>query len=203
MPRPNRLRSIGDEANLARRIEWERTRRGLAYEVLAKQMTDAGCSISGSAIYKIEKGSPPRRITVDELVALAKVFETTVENLLIPIEVLEHERAQELLKKLDHADSGLLQAIGELLTTYSELFGLAAHQADLHDYVAGHHFRERAERPPLVIGGGDPEIDEKLNVDEAPLLLAYVEFCRRMLEYSDAVARARIAAAQRPVEVVS
>lgn len=44
-------------------------------------MTDAGCPIQGSAIYKIEKADPPRRITVDELVAFATVFETSAVDL--------------------------------------------------------------------------------------------------------------------------
>jgi hypothetical protein len=50
-------------------------------------MTKAGCPINGSGLYKIEKTDPPRRITVDELVALAEVFNVTVEDLLMPPEV--------------------------------------------------------------------------------------------------------------------
>jgi hypothetical protein len=45
----------------------------------------AGCAIQPSALYKVEKGDPPRRITVDELVALATVFELEVSDLLRPL----------------------------------------------------------------------------------------------------------------------
>jgi hypothetical protein len=62
MPRPNAPREIRErgEANLARRLEYERTSRGLSYEALARAMADAGCPIQGSALYRIEKGDPPR-----------------------------------------------------------------------------------------------------------------------------------------------
>jgi hypothetical protein len=47
-------------------------------------MTTLGCRLNQSAINKIERGDPPRRITVDELIAFAQVFELEVEDLLIP-----------------------------------------------------------------------------------------------------------------------
>src|SRR5206468_3991414 len=73
MPRVNPLRPVGNEANLARRIAAEREAHGWSYEGLAKRMTDAGFPIQSTAIFKIEKGKPPRRITVDEMVGFAKV----------------------------------------------------------------------------------------------------------------------------------
>ena len=82
MPRPNPARDVLAEEHLALRIRLECQRRDMSYAGLAKRMTDAGCPINQSALYKIEQGQPRRRITVDELVALAKVFETSVEDLL-------------------------------------------------------------------------------------------------------------------------
>lgn len=86
MPRPNGPRAIYSEVGLARRIAFERLgqKPPWSYEGLAKRMTDAGCAINASAIYKIEKSDPPRRITVDELVAFSAVFDVPIEDLLVP-----------------------------------------------------------------------------------------------------------------------
>lgn len=88
MPRPNPGRLIASEASLAKRIAYEREARGMSYDGLASRMTQAGCPINGSALYKIEKGDPPRRITVDELVALSRVFEIKLPGLLNPPETV-------------------------------------------------------------------------------------------------------------------
>lgn len=94
MPRANAGRTINVESSLARRIAYERDSRGWNNESLAQRMTDVGCSIHPSALHKIEKSNPPRRVTVNELVALAQVFELTVENLLQPVEALLTGRAK-------------------------------------------------------------------------------------------------------------
>lgn len=103
MPRPNPPRLLRSETNLARRIAHERESRGMTNEGLAKRMTDVGCPIQGSAIYKIEKADPPRRITVDELVAFAVVFETSVEDLLKPLELLQADGLRVLLENWEGA----------------------------------------------------------------------------------------------------
>ncbi len=82
MPRPNRPRSITAEANLAQRLAVERDRRGWTYEGLAERMEREGCSIQGSALFKVEKGRPPRRVTVDELAALSIVFQMPLQQLI-------------------------------------------------------------------------------------------------------------------------
>jgi transcriptional regulator with XRE-family HTH domain len=82
MPRPNKPREVFAEDHVATRIARERASRGWSLEKLADAMTEAGCSIAPSAIYKIEQGEPRRRITVDELVALSKVFAIPM-NLLV------------------------------------------------------------------------------------------------------------------------
>ncbi len=137
MSRLNPQRSIGGEDNLARRIERERSARGWSYEALAKQMTDAGCNIQASAIYKIEKADPPRRITVDELIALARVFGRSIEDLLRPIGVLDKERAHQLLLELDKADLELGWAADRVVAIHVELFEVAADDPDLFEYVEG------------------------------------------------------------------
>jgi transcriptional regulator with XRE-family HTH domain len=84
MPRPNKPRSIGAEDVLARRITKERTLRGWTLERLAAEMTAVGCPMQMSGIYKIEKGEPRRRITVDELVALSRLWAIPTDRLLTP-----------------------------------------------------------------------------------------------------------------------
>ena len=81
MPRPNQERTIGAESALAFRIESERGARGWSLATLAEEMTAVGCPIDASAIYKIEKGSPRRRITVDELAALSRVWAIPMDRL--------------------------------------------------------------------------------------------------------------------------
>lgn len=97
MPRVNPLRSLANERNLAERIAFERSQRGWSYEGLAQRMARAACPIQSSAIFKIEKGNPPRRVTVDELVGFATVFEVSVSDLLIPVELVHDRHYAELL----------------------------------------------------------------------------------------------------------
>jgi transcriptional regulator with XRE-family HTH domain len=103
VPRPNPPRSIATEQTLARRIAYEREKRGMSYEGLALRMTKTGCPINASALYKIEKADPPRRITVNELVALARVFEVPVNELLVPPEVAADKQALQLAQGYEAA----------------------------------------------------------------------------------------------------
>jgi transcriptional regulator with XRE-family HTH domain len=103
MPRPNPPRSIAGEKVLARRIAMERENRGWTYDGLASRMTGAGCPIQPSAIYKIEKADPPRRITVDELLGFSAAFELGVPDLLRPREVVVDERLSRLFDKWEQA----------------------------------------------------------------------------------------------------
>ncbi|MEU4161295.1 helix-turn-helix transcriptional regulator [Actinoplanes sp. NPDC026670] len=97
MPRPNPARPIGGEAGLARRIAYERQRAGMSTESLAKRMTDLGCPINQSAVWKIENGDPPRRITYDEALAFAQVFGMPLEELSVPPELAADQEALKLL----------------------------------------------------------------------------------------------------------
>lgn len=110
MPRPNPQRSIASEQSLARRLAYERETRGMSYEGLALRMTKAGCPINASALYKIEKGDPPRRITVDELVALSRVFEVPLADLLQPPEKVLNRELLGLLKRMSDAVDLTLKA---------------------------------------------------------------------------------------------
>ena len=152
MARRNKPRSIGAEAILAERIRRERSKRGWSPADLAKQMTAAGCSLTTSAVYKIENREAPRRISVDELIALTQILGTTVEDLLTPIEVLDQERARRLLVDLDDADKDLSAAMVMVYALHEELFMLAADEPELFEYVKGH--RDRSKSLTATIKGG-------------------------------------------------
>lgn len=98
MPRQNRPREVYAEAYLAERIAAEREARRMSYEGLAERMTRAGCPLSPSAIFKIEKGQPRRRIVVDELVAFAKVFDIPLAEMVVAPELRQATRLAPLLE---------------------------------------------------------------------------------------------------------
>lgn len=70
---------------IARSVARCRTDKGLTTEQLAHQLTELGIPIKAPAITKIEKGY--RRLTADELTALAVVLGVNVNALLLPVEV--------------------------------------------------------------------------------------------------------------------
>ena len=111
MPRPNAPRHLVSEDSLARRIAYERATRGWTLDGLAKRVTDAGCPINQSAIYKIESATPRRRITVDEMVALSAVFEVPVADLLLAPEVVIDRAARELVREYLGADARVSTAL--------------------------------------------------------------------------------------------
>ena len=97
MPRQNQPRSMNVEEFVARRIEVERRSHNWSYETLAKRMAQVGCVIQPSAIQRIEKGDPPRKISVDEAVAMAKVFKLSLEEFLQEGESVDDSRLRKLV----------------------------------------------------------------------------------------------------------
>lgn len=120
MPRPNKARSIGGESNLAERIKYERDAAGWSPAELARKMSEEGCSISTSAIYKIEAGD--RTIKVDELVALSQVFGLGVDNLLRPMQMLRQEWAEQRVRDLDEAEAALYEACSRLGDVWTDIY---------------------------------------------------------------------------------
>jgi hypothetical protein len=85
VPKRSEPSVLAGESNVADHVELERERRGWSTGELAKRVTEAGCPISQSAIWRIEKGNPRRKISVDELVAFGRVFGMSVDDLLLPV----------------------------------------------------------------------------------------------------------------------
>lgn len=110
MPRRNPPREIYAEKNLALRIGLERARRGWSYDGLASRMTAVGCPLQPSALHKIERADPPRRITVDEMIAYSRVFGVPVEELLADPDLAAEQRLRSLLDALRTAEVARDQA---------------------------------------------------------------------------------------------
>jgi len=128
MPRPNKRREIFAEDHLAKRIAAEREARGWTNEGLAKRMSDSGCPMTGSAIFKIEKAEPRRRIVVDELVAFAKVFELPLDELLLAPEAVANREVARLVVGWNKADQAADAARAAREAAWKEL----------QDYIAAH-----------------------------------------------------------------
>ncbi|MFC7109224.1 helix-turn-helix domain-containing protein [Nonomuraea rubra] len=72
------------EDNVALRLAWEMRRRGWSQERMAQELTNAGCPTHQSAISKIinpKTDGNRRTISVDEAIAMARVFGIPLEEL--------------------------------------------------------------------------------------------------------------------------
>ncbi|MEU7168791.1 helix-turn-helix transcriptional regulator [Streptomyces morookaense] len=72
------------EGNIAARVALEREVRGWSTTELAERVTKAGVKLNQTAVWRIENGTPRRRINVDEALAFARVFELPLEELMSP-----------------------------------------------------------------------------------------------------------------------
>src|SRR5262249_48319270 len=145
----------------------------LSYEALAKLMTEEGCSIAGSAIFRIEKGNPPRHINVDELFTFAKVFDTTVDDLLAPVELKRKKRAQELAEKALQVWNALPEDVYRLTEVVAEMRQLA--DSDPEVYESFQHLWRNEEAKlrdppfaPIVIERLTALVDAVIAVHGAP-----------------------------------
>jgi transcriptional regulator with XRE-family HTH domain len=120
-------------ASVARRVQYERQRRNWSYEVLARHVTSAGCRMYPSTPFKIERGDPPRRITLEEFVALAKVFELSLDELLTPVELAHEARAAEVVGEIEEVLSQARTSSNQLQDLVFELAALLG--ADRAKYV--------------------------------------------------------------------
>jgi transcriptional regulator with XRE-family HTH domain len=94
VPRAN-PRPPGPEDRAARRVAYERLKRGWSTAELARRMADEGVPVNQSSIYKIENGEPRRTISLDEAHALAKIFGLSLEKLeSIPDELIAADLAE-------------------------------------------------------------------------------------------------------------
>jgi transcriptional regulator with XRE-family HTH domain len=112
MPRVNHDRTLTHERIVAERVAVERSARGWSYEKLARRMTEVGYPIHPSAVFKVERGDPPRRITVDDLVGFAAAFGVTVEYLLTP--AVAQSGSVDIAVQVADARADLVAAVAKL-----------------------------------------------------------------------------------------
>ncbi len=115
---------LSAEQRCAQRIRAERERQGLSLERLAEKMGAAGRPMDRTAIHRIEKGNPPKRITVNDLEAFAKVLGVSINSLVIPDDVARSRTATRLYKKYLAARDRFLAAADEVDALEVELLRL-------------------------------------------------------------------------------
>lgn len=123
----------------------------MSYEGLAVQMKHKGCPINASALFRIEKGDPPRRITVDELLAFSQVFGIPVDNLLLPPEVAAREDLVRLVVEWDRAQAQAATSAQAEKEAWESLRGYIKSHPDVGDDLAavtevwaGYYYSEQA-----------------------------------------------------------
>ncbi|KPI02880.1 hypothetical protein OK074_5030 [Actinobacteria bacterium OK074] len=133
----------GPEDVAAARIAFERGIRGWGTSQVADEMNAAGCPMNPSAVWRIEKGTPRRRIHLDEAVGFAALFGLRLEELYEPGGAAAHRRAAELaatvrLRRRAAAEATeALDAAEHTLTAYHRAHPGPGHRAEDHGPATG------------------------------------------------------------------
>ncbi len=125
------------EGALAERIGLERAKRDWSYERLSKELAATGCKVAASSLHKIERGTPRRPISVDELFAFARVFDMDVLALAEPVAVRNRERVERLFARHARDAEEMVELRQEASESTKQLLA-AAHEvpkSDLDDIV--------------------------------------------------------------------
>lgn len=100
------------------RVRFLRERKGWSQGQLARHVTDAGVPMQQQAIWKIENGNPPRRISLSEAIALGQVFDIAPTELAEPLEKVTSGLVEDIRQSVhDLAQSpliGLLRDVRQL-----------------------------------------------------------------------------------------
>lgn len=151
--RPDRTREV--EEQVAALIARLRKRNDWSYGQLADRMTAAGCEMYPAGIQRTEKAE--RRITVEELVAYARVFETPVESLIFAEagelrtkeywrDLLAAERMQEILRTARRSYEELVHGVHLELKRNPELRQSIVRRRDGQISLVERQARELARR---------------------------------------------------------
>lgn len=149
MPRPPQPRTIYLPDALARRIAHERLRRGWSHDGLAKRCEAVGCPIGKSAIYKIE--TQGQTVKGAELVAFARVFEVSVEDLLDPPEILAEAEAKALVTEYVRTSDEVTEALRAHFAAQKALHVVIANRPELRGYLRDVVEQMKQTRPDLAV----------------------------------------------------
>lgn len=130
-----------EERNLRRRIEWELADRHWSYQDLVDRLARVGLRTQKSAINKMLKGEPPKRMTANELFALAEVFEMEVTDLAQPLEPFLSAKANKRLNELNRVGADLKRAVAE----FERCAGRLERQVEDGDRLSAEVRRARVE----------------------------------------------------------
>lgn len=114
--------NLAGEDNLARRIKSERERRGWSAYKLAQMMAAEGCEVPKNAIPRIEQGQ--RSISFDEALALARVFELSMDDFATALPVLESVRSRAAISRARDRAVSLFGATNELAVALDEYLSI-------------------------------------------------------------------------------
>lgn len=119
------------EDNLAIRIRMERERRGWSAQQLIRAMAAEGCEVPLNSIGRIESGQ--RAIRFDEALALARVFEISLDDFATALPVLHDYKANESVviaaervERLFELSADATVALGAALSILSDYDNQAA-----------------------------------------------------------------------------
>ncbi len=112
-----------DQRQLARRIRWEQQRRGWTNADLALALRDRGCAVDVTALSKVKSGK--RAVSLEEAVALADLFETTVDGLLKDVEWALSAELNAVLDELDQRRREVLAVTAQTVKTVRRAVALA------------------------------------------------------------------------------
>lgn len=129
---------FASEEALARRITYERDRRGWSPGGLAALMTKAGYPLNQSSVWKIENGQPRRKITVDEMIGFSKVFEIPIDELLRPAGAWVRDEiiaavgvVVQILEDREAGHAPLVEGLERVLDSFEEFDFLGSEDARL------------------------------------------------------------------------
>lgn len=105
-----------------------REQRGLSYQQMASKMREHGSAISGQALHRTEKGDPPRRLTIDDLVAASHVLGVPITRLVAPPSSSE---LWALRTELGYCEVSMLNAFSSMGDDYAERMRLVARLEEL------------------------------------------------------------------------
>ncbi|MBB6551270.1 helix-turn-helix domain-containing protein [Nonomuraea rubra] len=112
------------EDNVALRLAWEMRRRGWSQERMAQELTNAGCPTHQSAISKIinpKTDGNRRTISVDEAIAMARVFGIPLEELPLPPESGEGRDLHDLTRTITHEGRNTTHQYAQYLLAWARL----------------------------------------------------------------------------------
>ncbi|QMU67102.1 helix-turn-helix transcriptional regulator [Streptacidiphilus sp. P02-A3a] len=153
---------LGSEEYAAQRIAAEREKREWSTATLAKQVTEAGCPMNQSAVWRIENGDPPRRINLDEAVAFAQVFGISLDDLISPPQIV-------ITPELRSHFRNLLDAMRASKETSDAVYRVAE---DLDGYARAHPKELAAIRDISILLSDDPNTTFGLSTLGRPFLEA-------------------------------